>query len=207
MKTIITALAVFLGVHASAGIPDNAFTFEIFVGRGGIGHGCAVNGLLLTSAHLVDPRDDHDMDQPTKVRFRYSFPYGQTGRGASVQISSVADFATIEIDKEPQHGYARLGNRPKKGEKIHWVEYDYRKRKNVFKSRVRKGKVATIFAGHVMLEEGITSGASGGCAYNKDGEVIGLMMFSKYTEDNRVSAGVVGLWGDWWSDVEEKVNE
>ena len=202
MKVIITAVAVFMAVHAVASNPFHAYSFAIATGRpGAYGHGCAVNGKLITNAHMVDPRDSYDYEAPSVVYFRYEFADGTSGIGKSAHISSVADLASITIDKNPPYGYARLGPEPKVGDRIFWVEYDFRKQKNVFKPRERDGKIIKIIAGHILLDEKVTRGASGGCAYNQAGGVVGLVTFGFTTHDGKTSTGIVGIWGDWFQNV------
>jgi len=152
---------------------------------------------------MVDPRIPGDFGQPSKVRFRYQFIDGTVGRGYSDLISSVADLAVIKIDKPPPFGYAVLGEKPEVGDKISWTEFDFRKRKNIYKPREREGEVTNILAGVVFLDEKVTLGASGGCAYNDKDEVVGLVTFRMTTDDVKDSTGITGLWGDWFKDVEE----
>ena len=202
MKVIVTLLSVFLAVHAVASDPPQDFSFYLQTQRMGTGHGCAVNGLVLTNAHMVDPRDRDDFGQPHTVRFRYEFPSGQVGRGSSLFISSVADLAVVELDQVPPSGYAELAPKPKEGDTIHWLEYDFRKRKNIFKDRWQEAKVTHIFTGDVLLDREVVRGASGGCAFNEEGQVIGIVTYGMTTADSKASTGITGLWGDWWKDVE-----
>ena len=82
-----------------------------------------------------------------------------------------------------------------------WVEYDFRTQEQAFERRYRTEKVTRIIAGHVILEETPTGGASGGCAYNAAGEVFGLMTFGMGTQDFGVAGGITALWGAWWNDI------
>lgn len=203
MKTLIAAFAVLLAIEATATIiPAENHTFTIIAGKQGtLGHGCAVAGETITNAHVVDPRDSKDFSSPHKIRFRYEFPNGDVGRGYSHKISAEADLATVILDNEPSDGYASLGPKPQVGDKITWIEFDLRKRKNILKSRERKGKVVFVVAGHVLLDQDITQGASGGCAFDKNGHVVGLMTFGMNTRDYKTAAGITGLWGKWWHDI------
>lgn len=203
MKTLITAIAVFLTVHTAASTVENRYSFSMRVGRGGIGHGCAVNGLTITAAHMVDRREKHNFSAPPRMYFRYEFEGGQVGRGFSVQHSRNADLAIVSIDKDPPYGYATLAPKPKIGDKVTWFEYDFRKNKNIMKKRSRKSKIIQIISGLVLLKDKASGGASGGCVFNENGHVIGLVTFTIKTEDNKRATGITGLWGDWWQDVDE----
>jgi len=180
---------------------DVSYTFRLRH-YGATGSGCAVNGLTLTSRHLVDPRKAADFGPVHKVRFRFEFLDGKTeGRGYSHLISNHADLATVVLDKEPPFGYAKLAAKPQPGDDVLWMEYDWRKQDDYYAQRGRKSTVIRTTLGLVLLKDPPSNGASGGCAYNINGDVMGLMTFYDDTEDNKTSGGVVGLWGHWWNDV------
>ena len=177
---------------------DHSFTIRHY---GATGHGCAVNGLTITNRHMLDPRKAGKREELPRIFFRYSFSNGQEGRGRSTGVSMYADVGTVELQDEPANGYAKLADAPKIGDRIHWIEYDFRKRKNLFQGRLREGKIVTILAGMVVVDEAVTKGASGGCAYNEANEVIGLMEFFSRSYDGKTAGGIAGIWGDWWLDV------
>jgi hypothetical protein len=201
MKTFVALFSVIAAVSASSELLENAYTLSIHTGRHLVAHGCAVNGVVLTNAHVVDLRAKDEVDRvPPKVYFRYEFGPNK-GVGNSYGVSNLVDIAVIQLDQDPPYGFATLASRPEEGDKIHWFEFDYRKRKNVGKERRREGKIVNIAAGFVHLDENATRGSSGSCAYNKDGQVIGLITFGTSTGDGKGSAGIAGLWGSWWGDV------
>ena len=203
MKTLMTLAAVVFALQASSDVPRDAYIAAITMSSGSSGHACAVNGLVVTNRHMVDYRAKGDDSPPSSAKFRYEFPSGQVGRGSTLRISNVADLAVIKLDKEPPHGYAKLGEKPKVGEIIRWVEYDFRKREDNFEARDREGKVTSVMAGMILIEEEIVGGASGGCAVNAAGEVVGIMTFSIRSEkDYKTGAGATAIYGGWWKDLE-----
>ena len=206
MKTLFALIATFLLASPSGELLSaDKHVFAMTVSKTtSFGHGCAVNGFTITNAHMVDPREVNDFSPPSKIRFRYQWQTGETGRGFSTLVSSQADLAVVALDSDPPNGYAPLAPRPFVGDMIYWTEYDFSKRKHIMQERERKGKIMRIVAGYVYLEENITRGASGGCAWNERGEVIGLMTFGITTEDMKSTAGVTGLWGKWFKDVDGK---
>lgn len=178
------------------------FRFRHYVGTGS---GCAVNGMTITNRHMVDPRGSGNFSAPHKVRFRYEFLDGVTqGRGFSVRVSNYADLAVVKLDKEPPFGYGKLGAKPQPGDEVFWVEYDWRKQEDIFAQRGRRATVLRTTMGMVILNDPVNLGASGGCAYNINGDIVGLMTAWYDTDDGKSSAGVEGLWGDWWSDLTEQ---
>ncbi len=205
MRGMITAFSVLLAVHAVADPKPEQFSFAMSVFKGGYGHGCAVNSLTITAAHMIDPRIRGDFEAPKAMHFRYEFLSGLYGSGHSTSMSKVTDLAVVELDQDPPMGYAVLSPIPPEiGEKIRWVEFDFRKQKNVFKPRWRDAKVVNIRLGEILLDKEATAGASGGCAFNESGEVVGLVTSMTRTNDGKRSTGVVGLWGAWWADVDEE---
>ncbi len=178
-------------------VPPHSFSFRHFRASG---HGCAVNGVTITNRHMVDPRRPGDFSPPHKIRFRYEFPDGTVGIGYSKKLANAADIAIVVLDKEPA-SYAILGDKPELGDHLTWVEYDFRKRANVFQPRVRRGKVVTIMSGHIYLDQDVVNGASGGCMYSEDGKVVGIITAKKRTNDRKWSAVATALYGDWWKDI------
>jgi hypothetical protein len=184
---------------------ESPYVFEIQK-MGGGGHGCAVNGLIITNRHMVDPRREWWEGDLPKMFFRYEWPDETAGVGHSVTVSAIADLAIVKLDKEPPNGYAPLATeRPQEGDLVYWWEYDLRKQGDAFQPRYKEGKITTITAGHAILAKDVVQGASGGCAFNEYGEAIGLMSFGfGTTKDYKQNGGVTGFWGHWWRDL---VNE
>lgn len=183
--------------------PAGKHSFGIFH-YNGMAHGCAVNGKTLTNRHVIDitPEGTY-MTSPPQMRFRYTFPRGIEGYGKSLYISQASDAAVVELDKQPPN-YAPLATGPPAiGETVVWVEYDFREEAKSFSIRYRQSVVTQVRAGMVVIEGDVVQGASGGCAYNRAGEVIGLITWRKDNEDYSKVSGITGLWGDWWEYDEE----
>ena len=165
---------------------------------GGYAHGCAVNGKTMTARHVVDHRVAYG-DLLRVLKFRYDFfDGGVAGIGRSVTVRASTDLATVSLDKEPPFGYAKVGSKPERGDRIRWVEYDAREDKKAFRPRARSGEVVSTFAGTIILKLDATQGASGGCAYNDANEVVGLMAFVGETDDDKSVTGVIGFYDEWW---------
>ena len=178
--------------------PAGKHSFGIFH-YSGMAHGCAVNGKTLTNRHVIDitPEGVY-MSAPPQMRFRYTFPRGIEGYGKSLYISQASDAAAVELDKQPAN-YAPLATGPPEiGETLIWVEHDFRDEANAFAIRYRKSIVTQVRAGMVIIEGDVMEGASGGCAYNRAGEVVGLITWRMGTKDHNQVSGITGLWGEWW---------
>ena len=90
---------------------------------------------------------------------------------------------------------------PAIGAKIYWIEYDFRKNRSAYRMRGRGSSIISNVAGYLILADPVTPGASGGCAYNEDGEVVGLITFYNKTDDRKKVGGITALYGDWWNDL------
>jgi len=184
---------------SSKDLVDVSHTFRISA-FGGAAHGCAVNGVTLTNRHVVDKRNSI-LEPLALFKFRYDFfeNANRSGVGQSLLVSPFSDLATVQLDQVPPFGYAKLGAEPKIGDRIRWVEFDFRKAENAYKPRGRSGKVIAIFAGQIVLKTEAIEGASGGCAYNDANEVVGLMSYKRQAEDDEWVTVVVGFYGGWWA--------
>jgi len=160
-------------------------SFALFT-QPGLGHGCAVDGLALTNNHVVLD----DVGEP--MGFRYSFTGGPSGHGFVDASATTADIAILELANPPGIYAVRAMEPPNVGDTITWVEYDWREPADAFKDRHRSAKVLRLVGGAIIMDEVPVSGASGGCAYNAAGEVVGLVTFSIAG-----AGGVTGIWGPW----------
>ena len=133
------------------------------------------------------------------MSFRYEFRGVHGGLAKSVAVVESSDIALIALGA-PSPVYAELGPSPKVGDRIRWVEYDWRMRDRFMNPIGREAKVIGIWAGLLVLDGGVTEGASGGCAYNDAGQAVGLMTWYDFPteEPAKQVGGVVGFWGGWW---------
>jgi hypothetical protein len=191
-------------VEAHPKWPAGKHSFGMFSYHG-FAHGCAVNGKTLTNRHVVEVDSEFEsVFGPSAMRFRYTFPRGVEGFGSSVAVSNASDAALLKLGTNPPN-YAPLATGPPDiGETIIWVEHDFRSEEDAFAIRYRKSAVTQVRAGMVIIEGDVTSGSSGGCAYNGAGEVVGLITWRMTTKDYEHVSGITGLWGQWWEwdDVE-----
>jgi hypothetical protein len=174
------------------------YTFAI-ISPWGFAHGCAVNGATVTNRHVVDPVGKIGSEPPVMF-FRYEVPGSHVGIGKGVAISPASDLAEVVLNRPPKD-YAILAPAPKIGDRLTWVEYDFRKTKDILKPRVRTARITHEVAGHLILDKAPTPGASGGCAYLDDRTVVGIIMAYVPAKDGDPAGMVLSLYGDWWMEV------
>jgi hypothetical protein len=202
LSIIVLALALLFPFAATAGKPAFGSKYSFMLNNKYVrAHGCAVNGYFLTNAHVIDPRSPGSSAPLPPMYYRYEFRGEHGGVAASYGVSASADVGMLTKMRAPSYGYALLGDEPAIGDRIRWIEYDWRKNESMMRARGRHAKVTGVYAGTVMLDRGVTPGASGGCAYTDDGRVIGLMTFYMEAQDNERAGGIVGFWGGWWNSM------
>jgi hypothetical protein len=113
---------------------------------------------------------------------------------------SESDLGWLELGKGAvKYPYTVASTRPNIKDKIYWIEYNFKRKKDAFRTERREAKVLRIIAGHIYVDEAPVSGASGGCAFNEAGEVVGIIS-GAYAVGTfaRANVGVfVGIYGDW----------
>ncbi len=199
LRIALLALFIFFpnSSHAKDFAPEHTIVLK---NRWSMGHACNVNGYTLTSAHLVDPREAGTTDPLPSMSFRYEIPGVRGGRARSVAVvdNGDIDVAVMQLSGPPPE-YGELGPAPKEGDRIRWVEYDWRKNEDYMAPRGREAKVSRIRAGTIILDAAVTPGGSGGCAYNDAGQIVGLITwYSEGEDDEEGVGGVLGIFGGWW---------
>jgi hypothetical protein len=201
MRTSIPALIL---VACMAHAADDSYPTTISVNtRIGVAHACYVEGALLTNAHVVDFRRSNEIGQksPAQTCVRYSTPDGTEGRACSYWVSQSDDLALLVDHGLRGPSAVRAERAPEPGDDVWWVEYDFGRRDDAFKPRLRKSEVLRVVFGNLILKEEATSGASGGCVYDEKGAVVGLLSWGMTMQSGDEVTGVVGLWGRWFDDV------
>ena len=151
------------------------------IGRRGItGHACPTVDAIYTAYHMIE-------EGPT------ASPYGNT---ITLYIDPARDVAIISVNHNPMHTLPRfaVADSVKKGEKVHWYEYNFESRKKFFVQERRKAKVLRSISGHIVFDKGPVGGASGSCLLNERNEAIGVVIRSYPS----VGVGVaIDITGDW----------
>lgn len=135
----------------------------------GFGRGCPVSGFIMTARHVVQkPRFDGYYDA------WWSDSFGNDGSAALHSTSNAVDAAALLPDGPMYPVQVTIG-KPTVGEEVYWFDYDYKDTRMT--TRLRRAKLLRRVGGHLILSESATSGASGGCIFNRKGEAIGIMVW------------------------------
>ncbi len=202
---VLSILFTFLSspsVFADDPLPEHARASIKMSARWSSSHACAVDGVVITNAHVVDRRLPTNMGDPiVPATFRYQQVDGPEGIGELFAIIGSADIALVNLDQYPTYFAPRATEAPAEGDEVSWYEYDLRKNEDAYKRRRRTTRVVTDFAGTLVLKDKATTGASGGCLFNEVGEVVGLMTFQIPTDDGKRGTGIAGIWAHWFDSV------
>ncbi len=176
MKALVCLLLLFLSACSSREFYGNALpgiplevdpSVQLLTPVGGAGHGCPVNDVLVTNAHVMLD------DQGRPAAAASISQKGRQGTAALVAFATAMDLALLEPSMPLD--YLPGGVAAKPDDVVYWFEYDFRTVENALRGRRRVGKVLRIVAGHYILDATPNPGASGSCLINEKGEVIGVV--------------------------------
>jgi hypothetical protein len=167
----------------------------------GFGHACLTDEGDFTARHVVV----HD----NKVfGLRFSSADGSvSGWAAPTAISDFEDLTLLELSVTVPYRAPIAAGPPAVGDRVWWVEYDWSKRDRAFSRVIRSAKVSRIFAGFILFDELVHSGASGGCLVNDAGAVVGIVFMGQVSEDQKASGGALAIWAPWLSRTKKVAHE
>jgi hypothetical protein len=147
-------------------------------GNKGNAHACPVNGTILTAEHVTKAgtRGLHWSDQ-----------YGSEGTLTFMPPDDPRDIVVLRVDKGDTPVYNELGPRPKKDDKIYWYHYNG----DMADDRIET-KVVNTRGGHIFAKKAPEHGASGGCVYDEQNRVVGIVVWGMHVRAS-VVAGIVDV--------------
>lgn len=163
------------------------------VGKYGLAHACPVAGFVVTAAHVAyHPLMTGGGIVEVPLRYMYETAEGQLGTADPFVPNRYVDLAILATEPAITVFYP-MGPMPTVGDRVAWVEYDFRKVDMAFRPRIRTARVVNRVAGHILLDAEPVPGASGSCLMNTRGEVVGIISFGHGTEEGKVFGGAVDL--------------
>lgn len=207
LRFISTALIVMMGTTAGISGDSEIDTSNVLhlMGRHSVAHACPIGpNLALTAAHVVDPRW-MDSNFPL-IPFRFSNDAGVEGIVKPTGVFTEADIGLVAVGPNSVGFYRLADNAPEPEDKIYWIEYNTKKVKNAFKTKLRDSKVIVAVGGHIYVDDSPVPGASGGCAFNESGEVVGIISSGwmvGFTYAPNVG-GIVATYGMWKPELPEE---
>jgi len=154
---------------------------------------CATTEGVFTAGHVVNPwaGDYQALGHLEPLAWTAG---GYEGIAMPVFDDPVRDIARLELVPEPPLVTAsRATQEPVEGDDVWWVEYDYGTPQQMLASRIHRAHFVRRVAAHLVLDEAPVEGASGGCLFNRAGEVIGIVVWSVDTKDFKRAGVAVAL--------------
>lgn len=161
------------------------------IGRYSMAQACAVDGYVISAAHVVERVEPGD----NRIGLGYVFQQGDragfltpSGSLFSRDLGFfVVDFGTVAYS-------ARAASDPKPGDKVYWYEYDMKK--SPLRVIRQDGKITGVLAGHFSFKPEPQQGASGGCVFSAANEALGIVTWSVGYPGTE-GVGVL-ITGEWW---------
>jgi hypothetical protein len=179
------------------------------VGRHAIAHACPVGPQhALTAAHVTDIRW-YDDDAPL-VPYRYENENGEFGLAVPLSVYTASDTGWVRLSSALSMWYRYADGPPEIGSRVYWVEYDVHNKKNALKAKYEDAKVINVVAGNIFVDRAPIPGSSGGCVWNENGEIVGIVSAAwKISKDYRSDFNVgafVGVYSPWGPDIPKDKN-
>ncbi len=181
--------------------PRNGDAAIQLFGRFAVGHACPCDGLILTAAHVAHPLYLRQGFRGEPISYAWSDHMGNSGYLGSAYLMLSRDLGVLSVLtvlSGTPHYYRHATEEPALGERVRWVEYDYRGSREAYAPRHRTANVVRLVAGHLILGSGATPGASGACLFNAQDQVIGIMVGRQRVGVNEYVSVAVSVAGPWW---------
>ena len=154
-------------------------------------HACPVTEhLALTARHVVSGDEDQMRS------YRFDTHDGVEGSVVPVWRADDADLALVYTEASLRY-YPIATQAPQPGDLLSLMGYDWRKADDAYAERVWESVFLRQRAGTLIFKKPGEGGSSGSCVFNAAGEVVGVNIGVKSTQDQRavgVATSVVGAW-------------
>lgn len=181
---------------APGGAPDTSAILRL-VGRDGLAHACAISPTLaLTNVHVVDAHPDER--EYTPVPLMWGLPSGEVGVVVpALDNDRFRDLARVTPHRGtfPRY-YSIAADPPAAGDRVWFIGYDFRNRRDALAERRFEAKVLRTVAGTLVLHPAGTHGSSGSCVLDAAGRVVGVTYAGLSIAMDDAVGLVVGVYGD-----------
>ncbi len=161
----------------------------------GFASACAVEDYVLTAHHVAAPFAGVPFLHDRQVGYAWSDPSGRAGLFDPVGLSAYRDLGLLAPIGGDTPVYQTVSVvPPQEGDIVRWVEYHKKNddEGDFFAPEERSATVVRLVGGSVTFDEGPTTGASGTCLFNADGEVLGIVVWG--FDGTGVAVLVVDAW-------------
>lgn len=177
--------------------PDTSYVLRL-VGRFGLGHGCPVNGVILTAGHNVQPFASAARSSLQLVGFSWEDSAGNRGYARGVNVHAARDLGVLHVTSGRPRYYELASQAPELGDAVSWREYDRSRTERAYFGALRWAQLVNSVAGHLVLSRPPTHGASGTCVFDSAGDVVGVVSWRDTLQSGEGVAFVVSVVPPWW---------
>ena len=180
---MILALTLFLTVPNLDGVLS-------LIGLRSLAHACPIGpSKALTNAHVIGDYDRYVWESLGHV--------GLLGAPRTTEKDLFRDLGYVAPWRGAFPTWYRVSkDAPKPGDRLWFLGWDFRKRKDAFAPRVFQSEVLRVRNGHVIMTPAGVPGTSGSCVLNQHGEVVAINSAGMELEDKSQVGIAVGVWGD-----------
>jgi len=175
---------------------------------GGLGTACPVSAsVAITAGHVA--QDESPFRPPRLVMMRGgSAVWGGYLNADFASDYEDAGFLKVDEDSAPFPSWYEFAMKaPEIGERLWWVGYDWRKRKDAGVLRLFTGRVVSLRGGMVFMDTETTPGSSGSCVLNSEGKIVAVTVWSIALDDQARAAVFVGMYPPWFDSNKKKAEE
>ena len=195
---IITACASRRAVQPPSD-PDTSSVLRL-VGRYGLGHGCPVDGVILTAGHNIDPWSwaERSPYLGRLVSFSWEDSGGNSGYAHGAYVHPARDLGVLHVTNGTPAYYPLASEEPEIGDVLIWREYDRSAKRRAYHRKIQRARLVNSFAGNLIMEEPPHHGASGACVFDVAGHVVGIVTWQTPLESGERIGHAVSVVGAWW---------
>ena len=168
------------------------------IGRWASAHGCPVDGIILTAAHVNNLFYGTTNMNTILVGYQWEDGDGNKGMLSGASASLFRDLGLMNLESGEPRYYRHAPKEPSPGDALFWLEYNDDTPENLYTRRVGRGSLLRNVSGHLLLDKGPTKGASGSCVLNSKDEVVGVVARIRTTKNKKAVGVAVSVAGFWW---------
>lgn len=152
--------------------PVNADGVMRIFTKDGFAHACPADGIIWSAGHVIE------REGPFRTLLRdytWSDERGGFGYLEGYLTLPTMDLGVFHLSSGDPAYYAIAKELPEPGDRLYWIELDYSGIGNLFLAKKRSAEFVRIISKHMVMDELPNKGASGGCLFNEDNDVVGIV--------------------------------
>jgi len=154
--------------------------------RNGFAHACPCDGVIWSAGHVVGDKSNSWRLQD----YTWADYLGNSGILLGRRTLPTRDLGMFSVSSGNPKYYSAALELPNHGDKVYWIEYDLSGTDDMFAIRRRSAEVTRLVADHIIFDAAPTLGASGTCLFNREEEVVGVIVWGIANRSYHIGIGV-----------------